>query len=61
MVLHGYMVIGFPLSLLEWKFFARYVCYDIGGTTFNLDLIQAYELGSHPFLLLLFISVFIYD
>ncbi len=31
LVIHGYVVTGFPESCLEWRYYARTACYDIGG------------------------------
>eukprot|EP01125_Pyxidicula_operculata_P004567 TRINITY_DN1718_c0_g1_i2.p1 TRINITY_DN1718_c0_g1~~TRINITY_DN1718_c0_g1_i2.p1 ORF type:complete len:185 (-),score=37.20 TRINITY_DN1718_c0_g1_i2:267-821(-) len=58
MVIHGYMVIGFPLSLIEWRYFSRFVRYCIGEQTFSLDMIHRILrgkdakndcIGDHPF------------
>jgi hypothetical protein len=42
LVLHGIMLLGFPSSMLEWKYLSRYACYDIGGAFYNVDIVLMY-------------------
>lgn len=40
MVLHGYFLAGFPLSLIDWRYLSRFTCYNIGGLPYTLDIIH---------------------
>jgi len=40
LVIHGYIHVGFPMSLLEWRYFSRFVCYTIGTFPYTLDCIH---------------------
>ncbi|KAL6076199.1 DENN (AEX3) domain containing protein, variant 2 [Balamuthia mandrillaris] len=40
LAIHGYVVVGFPSSSLDWRYYSRTACYDIGGLPFSLDEIQ---------------------
>jgi len=39
MVIHGEIYIGFPKSLLEWRYFTRFVTYNIGTYPYSLDCV----------------------
>jgi hypothetical protein len=37
MVIHGLFYAGFPRSTLDWRYFARFTCYNVGGFPITLD------------------------
>jgi len=40
MVIHGQIIVGFPNSLLEWRYFTRFVTYHIKSLPYSLDCIH---------------------
>jgi hypothetical protein len=40
LVIHALVLVGFPQSLLEWRYFARHACFNIGGFPFTLDALH---------------------
>lgn len=44
LVIHAIMLLGFPSSMLEWKYLSRFACYEIGGALYNVDIVLMYAL-----------------
>ncbi len=39
-VIHAYLLVGFPSSKFEWRYLSRSAYYDIGGFPYTLHFIK---------------------
>jgi len=47
MVIHGQIYIGFPKTLLEWRYFTHFATYNIGSFPYSLDCVYRLLRGSN--------------
>jgi len=49
LVIHSYVVCGFPENLMEWRHIERFASYSVGGVTLSLaDILHGLLRGNKP-------------